>query len=259
MRESRADITEAGPAGLSTDRAIPGHDRESNGPRAIPAGNYWNNREVRERFESAQGNEVSFDVVSKPIVSGELFKMLGRSPEMTVAFRGDGYMWSFKGSDVINGAYIPDSFDTTISTVSPNLSQLQQAAGDRRFQCAYFSHHGPLPFRAEITVAVEGNGPYDIDYFNPDTEAFEPVSRQVPVQAGSITWEIAHCSDYVLFPLSPADSILPAAAVQEKPPVQATPESGAPRNYYWGAAGIAVILWVGAVFLRRKRNRPTAV
>lgn len=257
-REAQTDTAGTGPADTPENAVIPGGRRESNGPGAIPAGSFWNKREIQEHFESAQGNEVSFDVVSKPIVSGEVFEMLKQSPEMTLVLRGDGYIWSFKGTDILNGADFPDSFDTTLSTVSPNLSKLKQAAGDRPFQCAYFSYHGPLPFQAEISIAVKGTGPYDVEYFSLDTQTLEPVSRDVPVKDGCVSWEITHCSDYVLFPLSPAVSAQPVAAMREQPPARAQPESGAPWKY-WTAAGIAVILCGAVALLYRKTNRTSSI
>lgn len=211
-------------------------------------------REVLERFENAGDSQVSFDVAAKPVVSGQLFEALGQSPEKTVILLGDGYRWTFHGRDAVNGVNIPDSFNTSVSMVSPNLSSLKRAAGDRPFQCVYFSHHGPLPFRAEIVVAVEGQGPYDVAYFNPDTQALEPVSQQVPVKDGCVSWELSHCSDYVLFPLSAAAQ---PAAVTAEPPAPEQPEPERPRKY-WGAAGIAALLCGAGLFFCRQRKRKTA-
>ena len=65
-----------------------------------------------------------------------------------------------------------------------------------------FSHNGSLPGRAEIKVYVgnhfsDGQKLY-LYYYNPDKKEIEPVQKNIVVVDGYATFELSHCSSYVL-------------------------------------------------------------
>ena len=64
----------------------------------------------------------------------------------------------------------------------------------------HFRHEGELPGKAEIKVKVGFDDTSDMGlyYYNPETGKFELVNAKVIVKDGYATFEIEHCSDYVL-------------------------------------------------------------
>lgn len=64
----------------------------------------------------------------------------------------------------------------------------------------HFRHEGELPGKAEIKVKVgfDDTGDMGLYYYNPETGKFELVNAKVIVKDGYATFEIEHCSDYVL-------------------------------------------------------------
>lgn len=124
----------------------------------------------------------------------------------------DLYSWTFKGENITDASKTITTFKINPDAASKDLEGKDadavkkveeglaavKAADDS--EIIHFRHEGELPGKAEIKVKVGFDDADDMGlyYFNPETGKFELVNAKVIVKDGYATFEIAHCSDYVL-------------------------------------------------------------
>ena len=124
----------------------------------------------------------------------------------------DLYSWTFKGENITDASKTITTFKINPDAASKDLEGKDadavkkveeglaavKAAEDS--EIIHFRHEGELPGKAEIKVKVGFDDADDMGlyYFNPETGKFELVNAKVIVKDGYATFEIAHCSDYVL-------------------------------------------------------------
>ena len=94
-------------------------------------------------------------------------------------------------------------------------------------ETVHFSHEGDLPGTATVTAKVDlPDQKVYFYYYNPVTRFLELVSDQAVVQNGYATFQIEHCSDYVL---STEKLDLDAGKkVEETPQTPSTPNTDTP-------------------------------
>lgn len=73
---------------------------------------------------------------------------------------------------------------------------------DIRAKYLFFEHHGVLPTTATIKVAVDNNysdgDKLYLYYYNENSKKLEFIDNNLVVRNGYVSFEIKHCSDYVL-------------------------------------------------------------
>ncbi len=167
------------------------------------ASDYTSSGEIASAIGNASNGVANIAVSSRPLIGSAAFDTLRSNPGTTLILQGDGYSWSFKGSDIT--ANIPGLIylNTKISDTSPNQDRLSRLAGGAELLHVYFSHHGQLPGKATISVAVPAkyNGQkLNVYYYNERTGSFETIRLNAPAQNGRLSFDITHCSDYVITP-----------------------------------------------------------
>lgn len=134
----------------------------------------------------------------------------------------------------------------------------------------HFRHEGELPGKAEIKVKVGFDDADDMGlyYFNPETGKFELVNAKVIVKDGYATFEIAHCSDYVLSKVdltktaeteTKATETVAGAEETKAETTTAAKDASIPKtgdNAAPAAAALAAVMSAaaGAVAFSRKKN-----
>ena len=124
----------------------------------------------------------------------------------------DLYSWTFKGENITDASKTITTFKINPDAASKDLEGKDadavkkveeglaavKAAEDS--EIIHFRHEGELPGKAEIKVKVgfDDTGDMGLYYYNPETGKFELVNAKVIVKDGYATFEIEHCSDYVL-------------------------------------------------------------
>ena len=172
----------------------------------VSANDFTSNREIADKFNNAATDTVNIDIDAKPLLSTTAFDLLLENSDKELLLQGDEYSWTFKGSDITDpNAISGASFDTSISLTSPNEKEISakasKIAADAKLINLYFSYHGELPGKASITVNVgtENAGTTQhLYYFNQYTSEFESLGDCTVDADGDVTFEISHCSDYIL-------------------------------------------------------------
>lgn len=166
------------------------------------------------------------------------------------------YSFTFRG-DQIDKEHLGIDMKLTVGGNNPDIEKLMQK-GAKNLILA-FSHSGELPGRAEVKVYVgdtfaDGQKLY-LYYYNPETKAVEPVQKALVVVEGYVSFELTHCSDYVLTTKEvkgagafPAPGEQPSAGVNDSKKNAAATGDRAPTAILIvlmaaAAAAIAVAIW----------------
>ncbi len=157
--------------------------------------------EVQDKFDNATQEQVVIDVEQKSLVSTMAFDILAQNPDKELELTGDGYSWTFKGSDITDPSAISTSYlDTSISFESPNASEIAQLTEGANVINIYFEHHGELPGEATIKLYVgeeHANTTKYLYYYNDTSNALEYLGEKVVNENGILEFTITHCSDYI--------------------------------------------------------------
>lgn len=136
-----------------------------------------------------------------------------RDPEQEEAL---WYSWSFDPQD-LQGAQAAD-VDLHVSGEAPKGDAIRQQLEGKKAQYLVFSHHGPLPAPASLTVHKSSFRPrdkVDLVYSNPETGELETVYQGLKVQDNGAVQVgvIDHCSSYALVRTGPPAWLWMALAV----------------------------------------------
>ena len=154
---------------------------------------------VTVRNDAASETKVEEDVLK------DIFHTLKETgKEVTFSFEDENgnnaYSWTFQGNDIDNpDAHISD-FKVESNAKVEEVEEAVTATGtDTEYETIHFSHHGDLPGTATVTTKVElPDQKVYFYYYNPVTRFLELVSSDVVIQDGYATFQIEHCSDYIL-------------------------------------------------------------
>ncbi|MFA5408089.1 MAG: hypothetical protein WC343_04880 [Bacilli bacterium] len=109
------------------------------------------------------------------------------------------YSWQFNKEQYKDD--IP--FSLSMLDTSSNITSINQYLDDKTtYQYLFFEHHGTLPTTALMKVKVsdefnDGDGLY-LYYYNDKTSKLEYIDHNLVVKNGYVSFEIEHCSDYIL-------------------------------------------------------------
>lgn len=183
--------------------------KADNGGQDNPSGDgtFEKADEVIKELENGEASEVTMVLDKKGTISeAELkavFKALkGKDKSLTFAVKdGDRilYSFTFRGDQDIDENLIMD-FKLAVGGQNDEIEGLMEKGAKNLI--LDFSHSGKLPAMAEIKVYVaehfaDGEKLY-LYYYNPETKAVEPVWDNLIVVDGYVTFEMTHCSTYVL-------------------------------------------------------------
>lgn len=137
------------------------------------------------------------------------------------------FTWTFAGSKITDASVAITDFkiDTTASIKAVDDAVKALGVSDVYSKTLHFYHEGALPGEASITVPVSTSAKaLYLYYYNPTTGKLELADETVTLKDGFATFEITHCSDYVLL-----DKLVKPAVVApaEKP---AAPKTGDVSN-----------------------------
>lgn len=209
------------------------------------ADSYTSSADVASAIGSASNGVANVSVASRPLIGTAAFDTLRSNPGTTLVFQGDGYSWSFKGSDITGNVPGLVYLNTRISSTSPNQDRISRLAGGKELINVYFSHHGQLPGKATVTVEVPAkyNGQrLNVYYYNASRNVFEVIRLGAVAQNGRLGFDITHCSDYVITP-----EALPASA-PTNPSTGRTPAAGSLEAAWAALLAAGMMTWV----IRRK-------
>lgn len=164
--------------------------------------------DVITELKEGQAAEVTFNIGKDGKLSAEdqtaVFQALkGRNKSLTFAVRDDSgkvlYSFTFRGEQITDADLYLD-FKLNIGVSNRAIEGLLEK--DAKSLILEFAHSGKFPGTAEIKVSVgtpftEGEKLY-LYYYNPDSKKLEPVQKDIIVVDGYATFELTHCSSYVL-------------------------------------------------------------
>lgn len=111
------------------------------------------------------------------------------------------YSWQFKQDQMID---YKGELNLKLKFNSPWQERINQKFKNKAIKRKHlhFEHHGDLPTTALIKVKVtdqflEGDKLY-LYYYNENTDTLEYINKDLVVKNGYVTFEINHCSDYIL-------------------------------------------------------------
>ena len=163
---------------------------------------------VDKAISASFSQDVKVEISQKePMVEKGVFEVLAKNPTKNLVLTGDNYSWTFAGADIASNTTLPSNtilpkdIDTTISTTSPNVEEINKVTFEKPVVNVYFSYHGALPGKAKIELKVDSkyNGKtMFMYYYNSTLKRLELTSSNVQVKDGEAKFEINHCSDYIL-------------------------------------------------------------
>ena len=109
------------------------------------------------------------------------------------------YSWSFDKKAYESKGF---EFDMGIKFKSPNKTKINELIGKNiKKEYVSFNYHGNLPSVATIKVPISKFNDEDrlnIYYYDDVSNKIEAIKNNVMVKNGYVTFEISHCSDYIL-------------------------------------------------------------
>lgn len=174
-------------------------------PDSNPA--YDSVQDVVKELTEGQSAEITLKLGKDAVLSEEdqktVFQALkGSDKSLTFSVEDEGvvlYSFTFRGDQITNENVVMD-FRLTSLISSPEIEKLLQKGAQNLF--LEFSHSGSLPGPVQVkvyagSVFADGQKLY-LYYYNPDKKALEPVQKELVVAEGYVTFELTHCSAYVL-------------------------------------------------------------
>lgn len=110
------------------------------------------------------------------------------------------YQWKFAGKDITNSA-VTLVFGININDKASAAKNAADATKLTQYATFDFKHEGSLPGKADISAAIGAkfaNGTYDLYYYNKNTGKLELCPTKATVLNGIVSFEISHCSSYVI-------------------------------------------------------------
>lgn len=108
------------------------------------------------------------------------------------------YSWTFEKSNISKSF----SFDFGISFFSKYKDFIDSLINRDHIKYLSFNYHGNLPSKALININVKNdfddNEKIELYYYNEESNKLELVDNNITVNDGYVSFEIDHCSDYVL-------------------------------------------------------------
>ena len=140
----------------------------------------------------AKGNKGAISIDSKkPYIEKDVFDLLAKNSDKAITLIGDGYSWTFKGSDITNASILSGDMDTRgTSTVSEDgLIKI------------HFGYKGILPGKAKVQLNVDSKYNNSVMYlyvYNDKLNKLELFSQNLQVKDNSVIFEVVEGADYIL-------------------------------------------------------------
>lgn len=185
------DITVEKPSAPSVDRDDRDDDEDDD---------RISSSDVKDAFEDAKGDKVTIKLGDDEEISKRVFTELQKDPDMTVVLKGDGYSWTFDGSDVdgnIKSAY----FDASVRNSTPKAKAIKKLTGNADIQHVRLGHTGDLPGMATLTVTVDKDlrsEPINVYFYNAETKTLELVASGLTAKNGKVSFTLTEGGDYIL-------------------------------------------------------------
>lgn len=130
------------------------------------------------------------------------------------------YQWKFAGKDITNAA-VAVVFGINVNDAASATKQAADATKLTQYATFDFKHEGSLPGKANISAAIGAkfaNGTYDLYYYNKTTGKLELCPTKATVSNGVVSFEISHCSSYVIGKTpAPQQQVTPTPTPTPKP------------------------------------------
>ena len=101
---------------------------------------------VDKAISASTSQDVKVEISPKePMVEKGVFEVLAKNPTKNLVLTGDNYSWTFTGADIAsniilpNNTTLPKDIDTTISTISPNVEEINKVTFEKPVMNVYFS------------------------------------------------------------------------------------------------------------------------
>lgn len=117
--------------------------------------------------------------------------MLAKNPDKIITLIGDGYSWTFKGSDIINASILSDDMDTRVTSTVSEDGLIK----------VHFAYDGILPGKAKVQLKVDSkynNLPMYLYSNNTKLNKLELLAQNLQVKDNSIIFEVTKGTDYIL-------------------------------------------------------------
>lgn len=142
------------------------------------------------------------------------------------------YQWKFEGKEISS----PDTslnFNISINDINSEA----KASAEKTFSeyvTLDFQHEGLLPGKAEVSIMIGSvlpDGQYDLYYYNDTSDNLELCENKVVISKGVATFQITHCSSYVIGHKNDGSSITNPSggpSFSPEPVVTSTPQAPTP-------------------------------
>ena len=133
--------------------------------------------------------------------SSNLIKTETKNKVMFIKDKNDSfsYSWAFDKEEYNKKEF---DFDLEINFSTPNKKKIESIIKeDVKAKYISFNYHGNLPSIATIKVPISKFNDEDrlnIYYYDDVSNKIEAIKNNVMVKNGYVTFEISHCSDYIL-------------------------------------------------------------
>lgn len=137
----------------------------------------------------AQGN-INIDP-KKPYIEKDVFDFLAKNRDKIITLIGDGYSWTFKGSDIINASILSDDMDTRVTSTVSEDGLIK----------VHFGYEGILPGKAKVQINVDSkynNSPMYLYVYNNKLNKLELLAQNLQVKDNSVIFEVTEGTDYIL-------------------------------------------------------------
>ncbi len=170
------------------------------------AGNY---RPITaEMLDFENENPIIVDIRQYGIISSDVFTTLKEYPDTVIIFQGNGYSYTFKGSDLNVSVPFADYYDLSLNYTSPDgpvindlLGALGNAFNPGYPVHLYFSQSGSLPGPGTLNVTLGdfyGNKTLYWNYYNKEFNKIDYYGYFRTNNTGTFSVPIDHHSTYVI-------------------------------------------------------------
>lgn len=151
-------------------------------------------------------------VIEKDVLKDIFDLAKTNSKEIAFSFTDDSgselYSWTFDGKTITDTSKGISSFKIDIDAKSEDLDEksaadvkdIETTLKDVEKEVAHFENSGELPGTASIKIKTSLTDTEDLHvyYYNPADKTYELIDAKAPVVDGYVTFDINHCSDYVI-------------------------------------------------------------
>lgn len=156
------------------------------------------------RVEDALSNAIKGNInidSKKPYIEKDVFDFLAKNPNKTITLIGNGYSWTFKGSDINSSMVLSEDIVTTISNVSPKQESINKLAKGNDILTLHFDYEGLLPGKASVQINVDSkynDSIMNLYIYNEKLNKLELLSENIEVKNNNINIEVLRGADYIL-------------------------------------------------------------